>query len=172
MSEVAQQAPSADVRQRWTPARVFLLVSAAYHLLLGIVGLAIDRTFPLSPHAAASAGSEHIFGIFETNGWHSVLAVLLGVVSAYFAVRPRHAREVALAVGVSQAFAAIALALQDPSNVLLAANGADQVIHTLTAVAGIGSALLTRRTESETGALTRLGVMSSASPPSPRAAKP
>jgi hypothetical protein len=144
MSEVAPgRQPVVKTSTAWSPARVFLLISAVYHLVLGLVGLALDQTFPLSSEAAASAGSEHIFGVFETNGWHSVLALLLGVLSAYFAARPRHAREAALAIGLSQAFAAVALVLQDPSDVLLASNGADQVIHTLTAIAGIAAGLLT-----------------------------
>lgn len=123
---------------------MFLAASAFYHLLLGIAGLAIDRTFPLGPSAAEHAGSDHVFGVFETNGWHSLAGILVGVVSLYFAVRPRHARQAALAIGVSQLGTTIALALWDPSIFLFASNGADQVIHSSTAVAGIASALLTR----------------------------
>ena len=127
----------------WSPARIFLLVSAVYHLGLGAAGLAIDQTFPLSAGAADGAHSDHVFGIFETNGWHSTLGVLLGLLSAYFVARPRYAREAALAVGLSQVLTTVALAAVDPSNFLLAANGADQVVHTATAIGGIVSGLLT-----------------------------
>lgn len=132
--------PSED----WTPARIFLAVSAVYHLLLGLVGLAIDQTFPIGERAAARAGSEHIFGIFETNGWHSLAAVLLGAASLYLMMRPPYQRAGALAVGASQAGVVVGLALFPPSTFWFASNAADQVIHTTTAIGGIASALLTR----------------------------
>ena len=134
-------APQAD---GWTPARIFMATSAVFHLPVAIVGLAIDQTFPLGADEAAHAGSEHIFGIFETNGWHSLAALLLGVVSLYFAVRPERAREAALAVGLGHVVLVLALTIWAPSTFLLASDGADQVVHSTTAIAGIGSALLTR----------------------------
>jgi hypothetical protein len=133
-----------DASTAWTPARAFLAASALYHLVLGAVGFVADRTFPLSTAAAARADSEHIFGVFETNGWHSLAAVFLGVVSLYFVLRPHRARAAAIAIGASQLAVVVGLALWDPSVFLLASNGADQVIHSLTAIAGIGAGLLTR----------------------------
>jgi hypothetical protein len=47
-----------------------MLVSALYHLPLGIAGLLYDQTFPIGSAEAERAGSEHVFGVFETNGWH------------------------------------------------------------------------------------------------------
>ena len=132
----------------WSPARVFLLASAAYHLLLALVGLAIDQTFPRGSDAAAQAGSEHVFGIFETNGWHSLAGLIIGLVSLYFAARPEGARTAAFVIGISQAITVVALALESPSTFWLASNGADQVIHASTAIGGIGSALLTKPTRS------------------------
>ena len=128
----------------WTPARIFLAISASYHLLLGLVGLAIDQTFPIGELDAARADSEHIFGIFETNGWHSLAALLLGAASIYLMTRPAYERTGALAVGLSQGVVVVALALFPPSTFWFASNAADQVIHSATAVGGIASALLTR----------------------------
>jgi hypothetical protein len=127
----------------WTPARIFMALSALYHLPLGIIGLAIDRTFPLSTGAAATAGSENILGVLETNGWHSLAALLLGVVSLFFAIRPGFAREAALAIGIGHVFLVLALTFWDPSTILLASNGADQVVHVSTAVAATACGLLT-----------------------------
>ena len=129
----------------WTPARAFLGFSAAYHLLLAAGGLAIDQTFPVGADAAARAGSKHVFGIFETNGWHSVAGLLVGVVSLYYTLRPAHARPAAFALGLSQLGVVVAFAVVAPTTFWFASNGADQVIHAATAVGGIGSALLTRR---------------------------
>jgi hypothetical protein len=129
---------------RWSPARVFMLVSALYHLPLGIVGLLYDRTFPIGSAEAARAGSEFVFGIFETNGWHSSAALVLGVVSLYFLMRPSRARDVALAIGVFHVGIVAALVIWPPETFWLASNAADQVVHSFTAIAGIGAALLTR----------------------------
>jgi hypothetical protein len=126
----------------WTPARMFLAFSAIYHLFLGGVGLAIDQTFPFSPEAALDH-SEHIFGLFETNGWHSLAAVLVGVASLYGALRPRFAREIALTIGISHIAVTASLALVDPSVFLFASNAADQAIHTFTAISGLATGLAT-----------------------------
>ncbi len=127
----------------WSPARIFMVVSAVWHIPLGIAGFVYDRTFPIGADAAARAGSAHIFGIFETNGWHSLAALVLGAISLYFAVRPQRAREVALAIGIFHVGVVAALMLWEPSTFWLASNGADQVIHSSTAVGGIVAGLLT-----------------------------
>ena len=129
----------------WTPARVFLAVSAVFHLPVAVIGLAIDRTFPIGAEAAVHAGSEHIFGVLETNGWHSVAALIVGLVSLYYALYPRGARNAALALGAGHVFVVIGLMLWDPSTFWLASNAADQIVHASTAIGGIGSALLTTR---------------------------
>jgi hypothetical protein len=121
-----------------------MAASAAFHLPVAIVGLAIDQTFPVGADAAEHAGSGHIFGILETNGWHSLAALLVGVVSLYFAVRPERAREGALAIGIGHVGVVLALTFWAPSTFWFMSNGADQVVHASTAIGGIGSALLTR----------------------------
>lgn len=137
-------AGAGGANREWTPARVFLAASAIYHLILGIAGLAIDQTFPLGPANTEQAGSAHIFGIFETNGWHSLAGLLLGMLSLYFWLRPARAREAAFAIGASQVAVVLGFALWPPSTFSFASNGADQVIHATTAIGGIGAALLTR----------------------------
>ena len=100
----------------------------------------------------ARAGSEHVFGVFETNGWHSLAALLVGVVSLYFAVRPERAREGALTIGIGHVFVVLALTFWEPSTFWLMSNGADQVVHATTAIVGTGSAVLTRPMRSRTSA--------------------
>ena len=128
----------------WTPARMFMLVSAAVHLPLGIIGLIYERTFPLGSSAALEAGSDHVFGVLETNGWHSLAALGIGIVSAYFTMYPLRARDAALIVGVFHVGIVAALSVWDPSVFWLASNGADQIIHASTAIGGVASGLLTR----------------------------
>ena len=131
-------------RMGWSPARIFMAVSAGYHLPLAVAGLVIDRSFPLGADATVQAGSVYVFGIFETNGWHSLAALLIGLASIYFAVRPDGARAAALAIGLGHIGIVVGLAFLPPSTFWFASNGADQVIHALTAIGGTGAGLLTR----------------------------
>jgi hypothetical protein len=143
LSRVA--ARTATVRsERWTPARIFMLAAAVWHLPLGILGLVYDQTFPVGATAAERASSEHVLGIFETNGWHSLAALVLGIITAYFTIYPRRARDAALIIGLLHVGIVAALVVWHPSTFWLASNGADQVVHASTAIGGIGSALLTR----------------------------
>lgn len=142
-SEGALAGPSQ--RPAWTPARIFLAISAVWHLPLGMVGLVVDQTFPIGAHETAHAGSEHIFGVFETNGWHSLAGVLLGAVSLLFALRPQRARQAALAIGVFHVGVVISLILWGPETFWLASNTSDQIDHSATAVGGLVSGLMTPR---------------------------
>lgn len=141
-AQVAAQ-PARGGAPSWTPARVFMAASAVWHLPLGIVGLVYDRTFPIGADAAASAGSDHIFGTFETNGWHSLAALVLGAISLYIALRPERAREGALAIGIFHVGVVVALAVWGAATFWLASNTADQIVHSFTALGGIVSGLMT-----------------------------
>lgn len=134
-----------DVRSghRWMAARWFLLVAAVWHLPLGIAGFFYDRSFPIGPDAAESAGSAYVFGVFKTNGWHSLAALILGVVALYFTLNPGRARSVALAVGVIHVGIVAALIVRDPSTFWIASNDADQIVHASSAIGGIVCGLLT-----------------------------
>lgn len=145
MTDIPRVTSTLDIRRggRWTPARWFLLAMAASHLPLGVMGLLIDRSFPVGANAAESAGSAHVFGLFETNGWHSLAALLLGVLALSFAVYPTRARTVAIAIGVSHVAIVLSLVVGDPSTFWFASNNADQVVHASTAVGGTVSGLLT-----------------------------
>lgn len=122
-----------------------MLAAAVWHLPLGIVGLVHDQTFPVGATAAERAGSEHIFGIFETNGWHSLAALILGIITACFTMYPRRARDAALFIGLFHVGIATALVVAPASTFWLASNGADQIVHASTAIGGIAAALLTRQ---------------------------
>ncbi len=139
----------------WSPARIFMAVSALFHVPVSVAGFVLDRTFPIGAHAAATGHSERVFGVFETNGWHTLGALVVGVVSLYFALRPNHAREGALGLGIGHVGLWVALALWDPSTFWLASNTADQIVHSATAVGGIASGLLTPRRSRSAGTTAR-----------------
>src|SRR5439155_23713253 len=92
--------PSSARVSAWTPARIFMVVSAVFHLPVAVVGFMYDRTFPIGADAAATAHSQHILGVFETNGWHTLGAFVIGLVSLYFALRPEPARGAARGLGI------------------------------------------------------------------------
>lgn len=129
----------------WSPARIFMTVSALFHVPVGLAGLVYETAFPIGSGAAEAAGSAHVFGVFETNGWHTLGALLVAAVSVFYVLRPRHARDGALALGATHVGLVVSLVLWDPSTFWIASNTADQVVHSSTAIGGIGSALLTRR---------------------------
>lgn len=128
----------------WTPARWYLLAIAITHIPLGVIGLVMDRSFPIGPEAAARADSAMVFGVFETNGWHSLAALGIGVGATLFTMYPSRARAVALALGVSHVAIMLSFSFADPTTKWIASNGADQVIHASTAIGGIATGLLTR----------------------------
>lgn len=128
---------------RWSPARVFMLVAAVWHLALAGAGFLLNADFPIGAGAARTGESAHIFGIFETNGWHNAAALGLGLVTLYFTVRPARAREAALMIGLAHVALTSALMVWHPSTFWIASNGADQWVHASTAVAGILAGLAT-----------------------------
>ncbi len=132
-------------RRSWTPARIFMAASAVFHIPIAIAGFIADRSFPIGAGAAARGGSGHVFGVFETNGWHTLGALMVGLVSLYFALRPRHAREGALGIGLFHVGFWFSLLLWEPSAFWIASNGADQIVHASTAIGGVITGLLTPR---------------------------
>ncbi|HVE92490.1 MAG TPA: DUF4383 domain-containing protein [Actinomycetota bacterium] len=127
----------------WSPARVYLVGSGVLLLVLTVAGFAVSTAFPTARDQVAS-GSEHIFGVFETNGWHNVAALFSAVVAFGFALRPEWSRTGALVKGAAYVVVTAAIALSGDDTFLVASNNADQVIHGSLAVGGLLSGLLTR----------------------------
>jgi hypothetical protein len=127
----------------WSPARLYLAVNGPWHLVLAVGGFLADQTFPTSMAAARSGHSGLVFGIFETNGWHTLGAAIIGVVATYTAVDPKRAREVAFAIGAFHVPFTLALVFWEPHTFLIASNGADQIVHTSSAILGLASAIAT-----------------------------
>ncbi|HEV2754381.1 MAG TPA: DUF4383 domain-containing protein [Actinomycetota bacterium] len=136
----------------WTPARIFMTASAVFHVPVGVAGLFYELAFPIGSGAAAAGPHPHVFGVFETNGWHTLGAVFVAGVSLYYALRPRHARAGALALGLGHVGLFVSLVLWDPSTFRIASNAADQVAHASTAIFGTMAGLLTARPEPDVSA--------------------
>lgn len=88
--------------------------------------------------------SAHIFGVFETNGWHNLAAVALAAVALSVAFgKPSWSRSAAMLIGIFHIGVTVSLILWEPSTFWLASNDADQVVHATYAVGGIASAFAT-----------------------------
>lgn len=138
----------AQIRQtrvgQWSPARLYLALNGPWHLVLAVGGFLVNQSFPTSIAAAQSGHSGHAFGIFETNGWHTLGAAIIGVVAVYAAIYPKRARDVAFAIGAFHVPFTLALVFWEPHTFLIASNGADQIVHTSSAVFGLAAAFATR----------------------------
>ena len=130
-------------RLDWSPARIYLVVSGVFLLVVAAVGFAVNSAFPVGADEVGVAGSGHIFGIFETNGWHNLAAVISGVIALGFAARPEWARLGALLKGAMYVAVTTGVAIWGGEAFWIAVNAADQVVHASLAAAGLVTGLLT-----------------------------
>lgn len=137
-------------RENWSPARVYLVGSGIFLVLISALGFAINSSFPGSAEAAHVADSGHVFGIFETNGWHNLSGMLSGLLALSFAVRPHWARLGAFVKGTMYVAVTLSIAVWGPETFRIASNTADQVAHGSLAVTGLAAALLTPARHSPT----------------------
>ena len=118
------------------PAQVFLWISAAYLLILGVGSLAIGLDFSVGDDVA----TDHLFGVFETNGWHGLAGLLLAFASLVFVIG-RRARDGALVIGASLLASGVVLLLSGDGSIalgLIPVDAADAVtLHILPGVVGL-----------------------------------
>jgi hypothetical protein len=136
---------SVRVADDWSPARIYLVVSGIFLLIVGVAGLVVNRSFPTSPGTVTSAGSGWLFGVFQTNGWHSVGALFSSAVALGFAVKPEWARLGAMFKGVFYVVVTTSFLITAPSTFLFVSNVGDQIVHASLAIGGIATALATRK---------------------------
>lgn len=134
-----------DRRASWPPARVYLVASGIFLVGAALAGFGYSTSFPSSAEAVRSADNPHIYGIFETNGWHNLTSLVSGLVSLSFALRPEWARTGALVKGSLYTAVTLSIAVWGPETFLLASNAADQVVHASLAATGFAAAVATPR---------------------------
>ena len=128
----------------WSPARVYLVGSGIFLLVVAAAGFALNTTFPIGAAETESAESDHIFGILETNGWHNLAGLISGVVALGFALKPEWARAGALLKGAFYVVVTSGIALWGGETFWIASNAADQVVHASLAVGGLATGFFTR----------------------------
>ncbi|MBI2913146.1 MAG: DUF4383 domain-containing protein [Chloroflexi bacterium] len=128
-----------------SPARVFLWMSVAYLLVLGLGSLLVNSSFAVGDEVSG----DHLFGAIETNGWHGLSGLLLGAASLAFAMSARWAREGAAIIGASLLASGVLLLLYGEGSValgLIPVDARDAVLlHVLPGVVGLVCAGATPR---------------------------
>ncbi len=129
----------------WSPARLYLVVSGVFLLVVAAAGFTIERSFPLSVSEFRAQESAHILGVLETNGWHNLAAVFSGSLALAFALRPEWARAGALFKGALYVAVTASLAIWGEETFRVATNLADQLVHASLALGGLITGVLTPR---------------------------
>jgi hypothetical protein len=134
-------------RRRRTPAQWYLLVSGVSVMLWGISGFFVNSSFTSGVHAVHAPGNHGlILGVFATNGWHNVVALALGSVALLL-----HSSSAAKghAAGLGAGYLAFTASTMMAGHFLLAGNLANDIVHVLLAVTGIGAAIVTRTSRAQ-----------------------
>jgi len=77
-------------------SRVYLWIWGSMLLVLGVGSLVLHPDFGVGQDVTA----KHLFGLFETNGWHGLAGGALGAVAVYSAWSGRWLRAVTLGVSM------------------------------------------------------------------------
>ena len=144
MVETTSAASRSTGTAAWSPGRIYLVASGVFLLFIAASGFFFNASFPTAREDVA-ATSSHLWGIFETNGWHNLAGLISGLVALGFAIKPEWARAGALFKGGFYVVVTASVAIWGGETFLIAANFADQIIHGTLAVTGLVSGFLTPR---------------------------
>jgi hypothetical protein len=128
--------------QRRSPAQVYALAIGAALVVVGIVGFFYDASF-----GSGDGTSRHaVLGVLDVNGWHNVVHVATG--AAGLAVAGSYGASRGYALGAGAVYLAVTLAgflAGDGEEILnlIPVNTADNLLHLLLGVAGLGAGLAT-----------------------------
>jgi hypothetical protein len=122
-----------------TLPEMLALAFGAIYLLVGIVGFFVTGFDDFFAHNT----EEKLLGIFEINGMHNVVHIVIGVAGLLLSRTLAGARTYGwlLAVGYGAAFVYGLIAIGETWD-FLSINGADNVLHILTALVGLVIALM------------------------------
>jgi len=123
-----------------TPAQMFSLVFGATLLVVGIVGFFVNSEF----NTGSNIQGDNLI-LFEVNGIHNIIHLASGALGLAMAKRADSARLYALGFGTVYLLVTI-IGFADGQDVLglIPVNGADNVLHLLIALLGIGAGLASR----------------------------
>ena len=125
-----------DRSERMTIARAFAMVLGVVFLAVGLLGF----IRPLTDAGGDSifvTGDAHLLGIFHVNWLHNLVHLGTGLLGLALAVRTPSARLFAQALGVIYTIVFLAGLVTDDLLGILPLNGADNILHLLTAAASL-----------------------------------
>ena len=133
----------ADKRER-TPAQWFCLVVGAVLVLAGLFGFLADSAFD-TQSGSDSLNGDTLLGL-EVNGWHNLVHLASGLFLLAMSRRRDSARTGALAFAGIYAVVTV-IGMIDGHDILglLPVNPADNVLHLVLALAGLGAWLASRK---------------------------
>ena len=125
---------------RYTPAQIYSLAFGATLLLVGILGFIAESAFDTGSNVNGSN-----FILFEVNGWHNLVHIASGLLGLALWRSVSGARSYALGFGAVYLIVTL-WGFIDGNDVLglIPINGADNVLHLLISLAGIGAGLASR----------------------------
>ena len=125
---------------RYTPAQLYSLIFGATLLLVGILGFIAESAFNTGSDLNGSN-----FILFEVNGWHNLVHIASGLVGLALWRSVSGARSFALGFGAVYLIVTL-WGFIDGNDVLglIPVNGADNVLHLLISLLGIGAGLASR----------------------------
>ncbi len=113
------------------------LAFGAIYVLVGIIGLFVAKSF-----AGNGQQEGDILGIFQVNHVHNIVHLLIGAALIVAAKRHDTARTANLAIGaVYLLLAVLGPVIQGKAIDIVALNGADNVLHALSGLVLLGTAL-------------------------------
>lgn len=130
-----------------TPARLYCTLVGGALVILGLIGLFYSSGFDTGTSGVAG-DTDDVFGVLSVNGWDNLLYIALGLAALAVAGSASGARSYALAVGLLFVLLAI-WGFADSDGILLGilpVNDADNVLHLLLGLIGLGAGAATATT--------------------------
>lgn len=128
-----------------SPARLYCTLVGGAVAIAGVIGFFYSSGFDTGI-GSVRRGSEDLLGIFAVNGWHNLLHMALGIAGLAAASSAYAARTYSLAVGLAYVLLAIwGLGFDDDGVILglLPLNDADNVLHLVLGLTGLGAGAAT-----------------------------
>jgi hypothetical protein len=129
-----------------SPAQVFALVIGLTLVVVGIVGFFYTASFETGDDLPRDA----VIGILDVNGWHNLVHIVTGVIGLALAGSYDGARVFAIAGGAVYILVAVAGFIAGDGGELVGlipVNTADNLLHLLIGIAGLGAGFATPAVE-------------------------
>ncbi len=136
------------MNREYGPARLYTTVIGATLLIVGVLGFIANSTF------STNEAQHSNFIIFAVNGWHNVVHIASGLVGLALLRRPGGPRLFALGFGAVYLVVTIwGFAIGSGHSILsiLPVNTADNILHLVIALAGLGAGLAPHAGEDVSG---------------------